>query len=657
MRTTLLSLAALALASVADAVLWTDAATMRAEMEKIVLAQAAHLEEQYGGVKDSEGASCSFVEACDPKKSKKAGAWASAVLTSDASFLTHASTDDPNTCLRLDKDESNRFVNPPVTGRDSSRDETQCLVGSKSGSVFQGWSPISYNAAGSNYVKNAQSKAKHFLNKGCTSAANKGNCKVNVNEYGVNLPDGTKTTSAQVHAEICITNDLEKKFQATHALYPQVSWNFLGMQKSGLFRNWPLIQQCRTESQCSGCSDPRFRGWYAGAASGPKDVVLVLDRSGSMAQENRMALAKTAAKWVINTLSWVDYATVVAFSTTTGSASSQLMQMTVENRELMKNYIDGLSAFGTTSMDLGFEKAFDILDASRAAKKSTACTTAILFMTDGIPNKGGTPAQDIVKKRNVDADARVFTYNFGNKATDTSMKAAACQGKGVYQEIKDGGNLKLAMASYFSYLAAGIIPKAPAKQTVRWAEMYEDGQGMGQNTAACAPVYDKSVTPPDLFGVVCTGISEGTLKLLTNWDAEWAKIKTSAAQCPDLFLNEEELEQIRSTIPGGVSSCKDSLMGGMGGIIGGAIGGIICVVGLIFCFMKMRGGEKAPKARAGVAVQQQQPVAKPYVQQPVGAVAVAVAQPMAANYNQAYNPNQAQGGAVAAMPMAVARAY
>jgi hypothetical protein len=44
--------------------------------------------------------------------------------------------------------------------------------------------------------------------------------------------------------------------------YPQLGWSFLGMQKSGLYRNWPLIYQCRTEHVCSGCSDPRFRSWY-----------------------------------------------------------------------------------------------------------------------------------------------------------------------------------------------------------------------------------------------------------------------------------------------------------------------------------------------------------------------------------------------------------
>ena len=48
--------------------------------------------------------------------------------------------------------------------------------------------------------------------------------------------------------------------------------------------------------------DPRIRPWYVAASSGPKDVVIVLDVSGSMSQYNRLDLAKEAAETVINTL-------------------------------------------------------------------------------------------------------------------------------------------------------------------------------------------------------------------------------------------------------------------------------------------------------------------------------------------------------------------
>ena len=50
---------------------------------------------------------------------------------------------------------------------------------------------------------------------------------------------------------------------------------------------WPGVKDCDAY-------DPRYRPWYAAAASGPKDVVLVIDCSGSMAGErNRLAQACT----------------------------------------------------------------------------------------------------------------------------------------------------------------------------------------------------------------------------------------------------------------------------------------------------------------------------------------------------------------------------
>ena len=70
---------------------------------------------------------------------------------------------------------------------------------------------------------------------------------------------------------------------------------------------------------------------------------------------------------------------------------------------------------------------------------------------------------------NKDGDARLFTYNFGNEATDDMLKKAACQNNGVYQKIPDGGNLKLAMASYVNrlYKLIGYIG-SPTEATSSW---------------------------------------------------------------------------------------------------------------------------------------------------------------------------------------------
>ena len=56
-------------------------------------------------------------------------------------------------------------------------------------------------------------------------------------------------------------------------------------------------------------------------------------------------------------------------------------------------------------------------------------------------------------------------------------------------------------------------------------------------------VFLCSISPPDLFAVVCSAIKDGDLAKLIGWDKEWASIQTSAAACPKLDLSEEQLER------------------------------------------------------------------------------------------------------------------
>ena len=73
---------------------------------------------------------------------------------------------------------------------------------------------------------------------------------------------------------------------------------------------------------------------YASSVSGPKDVVLVLDRSGSMnakiskapgQTKSRITAAKDAANWVINTLSYVVYLVIgVVLSSVEGDSGRSI---------------------------------------------------------------------------------------------------------------------------------------------------------------------------------------------------------------------------------------------------------------------------------------------------------------------------------------------
>ena len=92
------------------------------------------------------------------------------------------------------------------------------------------------------------------------------------------------------------------------------SWQYIGLP-TGVTRLYPATLQktCYTY-------DPRLRPWYVAATSGPKDVVIVIDVSGSMGANNRTNITKTAVKSVLTTLTINDYVSILTFQ----SSSKQL---------------------------------------------------------------------------------------------------------------------------------------------------------------------------------------------------------------------------------------------------------------------------------------------------------------------------------------------
>ena len=83
-----------------------------------------------------------------------------------------------------------------------------------------------------------------------------------------------------------------------------LTWSFVFCLSTGISAECPYGQSE---------FDPRVRPWYVAASSGPKDIILVLDSSGSMEVAGRMSIMKEAANRVINTLGVSDYFSVVEF--------------------------------------------------------------------------------------------------------------------------------------------------------------------------------------------------------------------------------------------------------------------------------------------------------------------------------------------------------
>eukprot|EP00039_Didymoeca_costata_P010502 m.141424 g.141424 ORF g.141424 m.141424 type:complete len:1767 (+) comp14850_c0_seq6:155-5455(+) len=85
------------------------------------------------------------------------------------------------------------------------------------------------------------------------------------------------------------------------------SFQYIGTP-SGTFRLFPAVAQENCFSY-----DTRLRPWYIAAIASEKHVIVVVDRSGSMQENNRFKLAKEACKTALSSLTLADHVAVVAF--------------------------------------------------------------------------------------------------------------------------------------------------------------------------------------------------------------------------------------------------------------------------------------------------------------------------------------------------------
>ena len=94
-----------------------------------------------------------------------------------------------------------------------------------------------------------------------------------------------------------VADSVEETMKTISQDYPVIKWQYFASEQ-GVLANFPAFED---KASCRSY-DPRFRPFYVETATPePKDVVLVIDHSGSMRGE-RIRVAKEAAKTVLRTM-------------------------------------------------------------------------------------------------------------------------------------------------------------------------------------------------------------------------------------------------------------------------------------------------------------------------------------------------------------------
>lgn len=184
----------------------------------------------------------------------------------------------------------------------------------------------------------------------------------------------------------------------------------------------------------------------AAAARLPREVVFVIDTSGSMSGSS-IAQARDALELAIARLSEQDSFNVVEFNSYARALYNEARPATAAHREHAMRWVRKLQAQGGTEMALALNLALN-------GRENPGRVRQVVFLTDGaVGNEDGLfkLIQDQL------GDSRLFTVGIGSAPNSHFMGKAAQSGRGTYTYIGKVEEVKEKMGQLFAKLESPVL--------------------------------------------------------------------------------------------------------------------------------------------------------------------------------------------------------
>jgi len=195
----------------------------------------------------------------------------------------------------------------------------------------------------------------------------------------------------------------------------------------------------------------------------PRDVVFVLDRSGSMAGW-KMVAARRALARMVDTLTDADRFTVYAFDDTietprpfgnaVGQAQPALQAATNRARFQAVEFLSKIEARGGTQMAQPLTHAVNRLTQDLAAKDVKARDRILVLVTDGQVGNEDQILQQIGKQVK---QVRVFTLGIDRAINEAFLKRLAALGGGGYTSVESEERLDEVMDQVHRHIATPVL--------------------------------------------------------------------------------------------------------------------------------------------------------------------------------------------------------
>ncbi|HXG08447.1 MAG TPA: VIT domain-containing protein [Gemmataceae bacterium] len=184
----------------------------------------------------------------------------------------------------------------------------------------------------------------------------------------------------------------------------------------------------------------------------PRDVVLVLDTSGSM-RGPKMEQAKKALKYCLNNLGPQDRFALINFATTVNRYKNGLVESTSDQLEQARKWIDNLEATGGTAINDALAAALDL------RPRDQGRMFLVVFFTDGQPTIGETNPDKILKNtlaRN-SHNTRIFTFGVGHDVNASMLDQLADQTRAVSTYVRPEEDIEVKVSSLHNKISHPVL--------------------------------------------------------------------------------------------------------------------------------------------------------------------------------------------------------
>nr|XP_040018759.1 voltage-dependent calcium channel subunit alpha-2/delta-4 isoform X1 [Gasterosteus aculeatus aculeatus]XP_040018760.1 voltage-dependent calcium channel subunit alpha-2/delta-4 isoform X1 [Gasterosteus aculeatus aculeatus] len=342
---------------------------------------------------------------------------------------------------------------------------------------------------------------------------------VNTLMSDIQIPTNVYNKDPNILNGIYNSEALNDVFIANFQKDPTLTWQFFG-SSTGFFRIYPGIKWT-PDSNGVAAFDCRNRNWYIQAATSPKDIIIMVDISGSM-KGLKMTIAKHTINTILDTLGENDFVNVIAYTDyiryVEPCFKGTLVQADLDNREHFKQLVDELHVKGEAKIKNAMKESFKILNEAKLSGRGSMCNQAIMLITDGAMED----FESVFEEFNwPERRVRVFTYLIGREMTFAqNTKWIACNNKGYYTHISTLADVQENVMEYLHVLSRPMVINHD--HDIIWTEAYMDSvlpstkelfytkaQSLLLMTSVAMPVFSKkkeTLSHGILLGVVGTDV-------------------------------------------------------------------------------------------------------------------------------------------------------